>query len=234
MKISKKITAFFINKNIITRDQREIYEYGFELIIADITNFLLILFISIGYNCLCAGIIYLFCFVSMRVFCGGFHAESRATCRIYMLISFIAFIKIYCLLNISKMHIAFIGLIIAWIPILCCAPVIHKNRRLSLKYRRKNRIMALVISGLWTLASVVLVLANVQWGIAIIVTIWIVSTSMILGRMRLNWKEEKKVNILNLLLPKVANLVLFIAILSAGTASCFGAYQPDIPKELQK
>lgn len=47
-------------------------------------------------------------------------------------------------------------------------------------------------------------------------------------------KKEKTVNGLNLILSKMAELVMFAATLSAGTASCFGAYQPDAPKELKR
>lgn len=42
------------------------------------------------------------------------------------------------------------------------------------------------------------------------------------------------VNGLDLILSKMAELVMFTATSSAGTASCFGAYQPNVPKELKR
>ena len=47
-------------------------------------------------------------------------------------------------------------------------------------------------------------------------------------------KKEKTVNGLNLILSKMAELVMFAATSSAGTASGFGADQPDAPKELKR
>lgn len=41
-------------------------------------------------------------------------------------------------------------------------------------------------------------------------------------------------NHLRSILSKVAVFVLFAATFSAGTASCFGAYQPEVPEQLQK
>lgn len=47
-------------------------------------------------------------------------------------------------------------------------------------------------------------------------------------------ERRKIMNHLRSILSKVAVFVLFAATLSAGTASCFGAYQPEAPEELQK
>lgn len=39
MSISAKITAFFISQGIVPDEDREVYEYGFELLLADLFNF---------------------------------------------------------------------------------------------------------------------------------------------------------------------------------------------------
>ena len=39
MGLSAKITAFLITQNIVPAKDREIYEYGFDLLIADFINF---------------------------------------------------------------------------------------------------------------------------------------------------------------------------------------------------
>ena len=191
MKITKKITASFIERDIISEEQREIYEYGFELIFADAINFALILFVSIWFDCLGAGLIYLLCFVSTRIFCGGFHAETHALCRISMLFLFGCFMVLYCALDVTQIHILFTGYVIAWIAILLYAPVIHKNKQLSYQYCRKNRRRALFVCGIWTVVSAALILAGNQFGVAIAVAIWIVSASIIWGKAKSDWKGGK-------------------------------------------
>ncbi|MFQ9126327.1 MAG: accessory gene regulator B family protein [Butyricicoccaceae bacterium] len=47
MNLSAKITAFFLAQNIIPAQEREIYEYGFALLIADFINFFAIFIVGI-------------------------------------------------------------------------------------------------------------------------------------------------------------------------------------------
>ena len=51
MNLSAKITAFFLAQNIIPAQEREIYEYGFALLIADFINFFAIFIVSFAKNC---------------------------------------------------------------------------------------------------------------------------------------------------------------------------------------
>ena len=39
MNLSTKITAFLIEQNIVSKKNKEVYEYGFDLLIADFINF---------------------------------------------------------------------------------------------------------------------------------------------------------------------------------------------------
>lgn len=75
MRIANKVTAYFIDRKIIATEKRNIFEYGFELIFADSINFAIILLTSAWFHALDVGLVYLLCFVSTRIFCGGFHAD---------------------------------------------------------------------------------------------------------------------------------------------------------------
>jgi len=46
MNLSTKITAFLIEQNIVSKKNKEVYEYGFDLLIADFINFSTILLIA--------------------------------------------------------------------------------------------------------------------------------------------------------------------------------------------
>lgn len=191
MRIANKVTAYFINRKIIATEKRNIFEYGFELIFADSINFAIILLTSAWFHALDVGLVYLLCFVSTRIFCGGFHADTHIMCGISMFAMFCCFMAVYHALNIMQTYIIFSGLVIAWIPIIGYAPVIHENKPLSRQYRKRNRRKALVICGIWTLISVVFILSGIQLGVAIAVTIWIVSIGIICGKAKSAWKEGK-------------------------------------------
>ena len=191
MRIANKVTAYFIDRKIIATEKRNIFEYGFELIFADSINFAIILLASAWFHALDVGIVYLLCFVSTRIFCGGFHADTHMLCAVSMIAMFCCFMVAYRTLDVTQTHIIFSGLVIAWVPIIGYAPVIYKNKPLSHQYRKKNRRKALVICGVWTLISVVFILSGIQLGVAIAVTIWIVSIGIICGKAKSAWKEGK-------------------------------------------
>lgn len=188
MRIADKVTAYFIDRKIIAPEKRDIFEYGFELIFADSINFAIILLASAWFHALDVGIVYLLCFVSTRIFCGGFHADTHMLCAVSMIAMFCCFMVAYRTLDVTQTHIIFSGLVIAWVPIIGYAPVIYKNKPLSHQYRKKNRRKALVICGIWTLISVVFILSGIQLGVAIAVTIWIVSVGIICGKIKSVWK----------------------------------------------
>ena len=74
--LSEKITDFYLQKNIIKSDMKNIYEYGVSLIINDIVMFAMILLLSLIIGNVLYGIIFLFTFCTARVYCGGFHAKK--------------------------------------------------------------------------------------------------------------------------------------------------------------
>ena len=82
MNLSTKITAFLIEQNIVSKKNKEVYEYGFDLLIADFINFSTILLIGV----LCCRpwptVLYLTIFVGLRSVCGGYHAKTHLKCHV--------------------------------------------------------------------------------------------------------------------------------------------------------
>ena len=83
MNLSTKITAFLIEQNIVSTKNKEVYEYGFDLLIADFINFSIILLIGTLCCKLWKTILYLIIFVGLRSVCGGYHAKTHLKCHIY-------------------------------------------------------------------------------------------------------------------------------------------------------
>ena len=70
MYIARRMTAFLVRRGIIAEDRRtmEIYEYGLELISGDLINFAVVLLLSALLQNIGTGVLYLLCFVSVRLF----------------------------------------------------------------------------------------------------------------------------------------------------------------------
>ena len=75
MGLSAKITVFLISQKIISAKDRDVYEYGFDLLIADCINFSLILLIGIPKHTVLA---------KRNLLCSTFagnHANYKKECR---------------------------------------------------------------------------------------------------------------------------------------------------------
>lgn len=77
MSISARITAFLVAQKIVPAEDSDIYEYGFELLLADLFNFSVILLIGGISGHLWPSVLYLLIFVGLRSVCGGYHAKTH-------------------------------------------------------------------------------------------------------------------------------------------------------------
>ena len=87
--LSECIIDFFVQKNIIKKREREIYSFGALLILNDILTFLILILLSVLFFKFRYAIEYIVTFSTMRNYIGGYHAESFAKCRFYMLLNFL-------------------------------------------------------------------------------------------------------------------------------------------------
>lgn len=99
MGLSAKITVFLISQKIISAKDRDVYEYGFDLLIADCINFSLILLIGILWSQLKETVIYLIIFVGLRSVCGGYHAKTHCKCHICTIGAYIFFLFLQYILQ---------------------------------------------------------------------------------------------------------------------------------------
>lgn len=86
--ISKIITNFFLQQKSISEDEKEIYQYGVEITISSILNILLILLLSILVRSVLSGIVFLVCFIYVRRYTGGYHAETYFRCNSALCITY--------------------------------------------------------------------------------------------------------------------------------------------------
>lgn len=87
--ISKMITNFFLQQESISEDEKEIYQYGVEITISSILNILFVLLLSILFRSLLSGIVFLMCFIYVRRYTGGYHAETYFRCNSALCITYI-------------------------------------------------------------------------------------------------------------------------------------------------
>lgn len=151
IQITKYIVKILLHEKIITQEDVEVYEYGCQITLANIINFIIVLVIGLIFKSVIqAGIFYL-SFISLRIFCGGYHANSYnkcfcvfgSTCSICILLG-------HFLEKISLLTFISAGsLILLGVCIYKMAPIENENRPLEEEEKRKFRLKSWEVYGFW-------------------------------------------------------------------------------------
>ena len=116
------------------------HPYGVEITISSILNIVLVILIGIVTNAILESILFLVVFMYIRVFTGGYHADSYFRCNLLMCTSFIivCFLARFICAVINVIYIISIFAVIMFTVIVFC-PIenenkpIHAEKRLGLK-----------------------------------------------------------------------------------------------------
>ena len=183
-KISKKMTSFFLRRNIITENEIDIYNYCFEVMLSTIINALLILIIALITHCVFESILYSVCFLVLRSYAGGYHAKSHIGCVCTLMFfygSFLLMVKIFNseVLKIINVVFANFSLLLVFL----FAPVDSKNNPLDEERRlllgKKAIISTIVIITVAELINFSTV--NTKLSFAMLSAVFAVAISLIVG-----------------------------------------------------
>lgn len=188
-RISEIIAFFLLNKKVIKREELEIYIYGYEVLISSLIDFSIVLLFAAVFNKVIFLTIFFVMFVSIRIYTGGYHAETFFKCKI-------VFIMICLLLVItSYIDVLLIPMIIIMIlynaTVFFLAPVENINKPLSICEKSKYRRISVVLSLLWTAIAVITYFYFAEICQSITVTALIIAVMMIVGK-NINGKEVRK------------------------------------------
>lgn len=183
-RLANIITDYYIKKAYVPENKREIYMYGFKLIIADIINFSIVALLGAVIGRFAESVIFLITLCGVRQFSGGFHAKTFWLCRLSMLVTFLCVMMVSYLLSKSIFYnICTISIIdfISLIFIALLSPVKHPNKILTEPQRRSNKVKAIITSFILSVGSVALVMTGRIEGVTISITLTAVVVLMIAG-----------------------------------------------------
>lgn len=158
-RISAYLSTLLLQEKIITADEKDTYKYGFEITIANMINGLIVLSVGLGLNMLAEAILFYLVFVSLRFFCGGYHADSYIKCFFFfglttiVCLSFSVRLAQYEELILIPFWIT--AVILGW-HIIKMAPIEHKNRILIEDERRIFRRRSIQIYIFWLVVGIIL------------------------------------------------------------------------------
>lgn len=143
-----------LEKNLkVSEDEREVYVYGFELLLSTVINMIALLAVSLLVGNALYFVSFLVFFYSIRLFCGGFHAKTYIRCFI---LTNSVFILLITLTNIiSNSHVDVKAVILALLLlsatiIFILSPVRNVHHPYSEKKYRDFRVISRCLSVIYT------------------------------------------------------------------------------------
>ena len=189
-KIAQRMAYFFAEKKFIKPEEKDIYSYGYEIMISETINWVITFVIAVITQRIMETFFYMLAFMRLRGALGGFHAKSHLGCivistAVYVVCLFILYgtpINAYWILAVVGL-ILHIGLVFA------IAPVAHTNKPFVnkeeyFKFRKKSYRLSVIY------AIVCLVLMTFQWeifkiyGYAILLGMLSASISMLIEHIK--------------------------------------------------
>lgn len=158
-KISFYLTLLLQKKGVISECQAELYEYGFQITIANLLNFIIAFLIGVIFHSVVEVALFYCVFVSLRFFCGGYHADSYGKCFVLFAITNILCLYAGKLLN-GLGNVLGISFFISAAWLAWCiwkrAPIEHSNRPLNLAEKKHFRKRAIQVYCFWVGIGIIL------------------------------------------------------------------------------
>lgn len=162
VKLSSKITELLINRDVISSENKELYDYGFFILLSQILYFIIALIFGIIFNVLLQSVVFYIAFQFIRKYAGGYHASTEGRCEIMSTLSILACIVMIWLsrsYNFSLLLFCISLVAVLVIALLC--PLDTPEKPLSnkeLKYFRKISWLILFI-----IAALIVVSYIFEW-----------------------------------------------------------------------
>ena len=166
-KLSILSSEKLVQINIIEQEKKNIYAYGFELLISSVLGVASLIVVSIIFNYPFMWIPYLMAFIPLRIHAGGYHANTHFLCITSYIIIYTTILLVikYCFIP----HLfPFIISVISLTLIILFSPVETHNSPLKPKRRVICRNVSIIISILNLIFSVVIYFTLTNYSISVI------------------------------------------------------------------
>ncbi len=144
--LADDITFLLIKNKVLDIEQRDIYIYGLEVILLNIIIIPVFIFISLLFDSMINFWAYVIFFLPLRIFSGGYHADTSERCFCLSVLMYILSIVITNNFPMLYRNLYWeVSGVISLIVILIMSPFINENNPLNSKQKRRNSIIVYIL-----------------------------------------------------------------------------------------
>ena len=149
-KLSYVIAGILLKKEIISQDDRELYEYGIFMLLSYLGFFILVILSGTILTIPLEAVVFFLSFCYIRNLMGGVHADTEKKCTVLTTISLIiSLIVIKIMIELDLILVATISVVLSFLIIIFSKPVSSPEKEISDTERRifhkKARFLSLFI-----------------------------------------------------------------------------------------
>ena len=137
--ISRACSMLLCRYDVIRKEEIDIYIYGFGLLFMTLFSVFSILGLSIIMDEISAGFIFITFFFTIRLFTGGYHADTHIGCFVITNLIYVTYLRLGNLMLDLPLYINILAGTVVITYIWSRAPIIHPNQPLSDKKRQNNK-----------------------------------------------------------------------------------------------
>lgn len=188
-KLSHIIADFFIRQKVVPEEQREVYEYGFELSISSVIGIIIVLVIGLISSKFWESIVFYIVFCFTRLFTGGFHAPNHLLCKITFAAALFAVLAVDWLLRGIEDYYWFVLHFYSLVIVCQFAPIEKPNKELTIRQKVKCKVVAIFTMAVWLAVMFLFRSLNSELDHIVALTLFCVSNLMLLG---IHYERRKK------------------------------------------
>lgn len=196
-RLSVAITDSFIRNDIIPAKKKEIYKYGFEVLISTLVYTAIFIAISVITKTIVPSLVFWIGFFIVRTISGGFHAKTYLSCHLLFLINHLVAICILKLCPVAaQVPTAYVLSMISAILMLIFAPVDHPNKPFIKSERKRFRKYSCIFAVLLLIVSVSVVIVSnsrfVYYSLSFAIGTFSAAVSLVSAKISYNKGEPQK------------------------------------------
>lgn len=190
-KVADLFSDWLVEREIVRKDDRELYAYGFWQGGVLLFNFLTVAVIGIVTGMLWQSVVFTIAYGLLRPVAGGFHARTQRNCYFYSILLLVLVLGILRWDQWDAITCMFIVLVSGSV-VFKLAPVEDENKPLDdvevVVYKHRSRIICGVLA---TAVSILLLANEIEMASCIAVAILAASVMLVLGQVRNRYVAAK-------------------------------------------
>lgn len=188
-KIVRRMADACCEGKFISKEEREVYQYGMELVLLKWAHLITMLAIGFAFGMFLETAVFVVFYSVLRSYAGGYHAKTRTGCYVisWVMMAVVLAIVKFCP-RIAAGQASFIGVVLSLPPVLYLSPVGSPNRPLDASEAEHYKKIVRVILALEAAAFLVLWrLQLFQFSLAVCMSLVSVSVMLLLQKAQTTW-----------------------------------------------